>query len=109
MSLSGWIFFGIVYVLGLGTGWLLWRRSKVNAAAAETDVEVLSSPGTPPSPEKLAAFEKELENAKAMLEAEAEDREDLDSALSALDDAIKRANGRLKLVMKSMKSDSSND
>ena len=53
-----------------------------------------------PSADKVNAIETEISQAKALLEdAEATD-DDLVEELEKLDQAVKRANGRLKLIMR---------
>ncbi len=52
---------------------------------------------------KLEALAAEIKNAKVMLHAETEEREELAAAVASLEDALKRANGRLKLILKSVK------
>ncbi len=57
----------------------------------------------------LSALEAEINKAKAMLEAETEERAELAAALASLEEALKRANGRLKLILKSVKRAKSGD
>jgi|GEM_PF-4737983 len=57
----------------------------------------------------LSALEAEINKAKAMLEAETEERAELAAAVASLEEALKRANGRLKLILKSVKRAKSGD
>ena len=59
--------------------------------------------------QKLSALEAEINKAKALLEAETEERAELAAAVASLEEALKRANGRLKLILKSVKRAKSGD
>ena len=56
-----------------------------------------------PGEDALTALQAEINAAKEMLQAEEQEDSANDEALRNLDDAVKRANGRLKLIMKSIK------
>lgn len=56
-----------------------------------------------PGEDGLSALAEELKAAKALLEAEEAEAEEVSESLKNLDDAIKRANGRLKLITKAVK------
>jgi len=58
-----------------------------------------------PAPDKVALAElaEELKKARALLNAEEEEAVETAEALSALEEAIKRANGRLKLMAKAIR------
>lgn len=56
-----------------------------------------------PGEDGLSALTAELKAARELLEAEESDAVDTAETLKNLDEAIKRANGRLKLIMKAVK------
>ncbi|MEL7490699.1 MAG: hypothetical protein AAGJ73_08260 [Pseudomonadota bacterium] len=64
-----------------------------------------SPPNGDPAPNsmKLGALESELRKAHEMLASADESQEGYEAQLDALEQALKRANGRLKLVMKAVK------
>lgn len=90
-----WFTAFIAFFVGLLTGWLMSDR--------QSKVETGNGDAGEPLPDKLAALEAELKTAKALLEDKDADDEATAETLSGLDEAIKRANGRLKLIMKSIK------
>lgn len=109
---SPWLIAGVAFGLGLFAGWMTWGgpwRDKfssgnggVGAAPGGSDTPAdptLIATATPD--EKIAAILAEIHQANTLLadsdEAETAMRAELDS----LDQAVKRANGRLKLIVKS--------
>ncbi|WP_425409462.1 hypothetical protein [Hyphococcus sp.] len=56
-----------------------------------------------PGEDVLSALQSEIRAAKEMLEAEHEEDAANEEALKNLDEAVKRANGRLKLITKAIK------
>jgi hypothetical protein len=110
MSFIGSIFVGGAYLLGLLTGWFAWcaRRSDQNnqqpgETAMTPDQQTKFVPDAVSASAKLEALAAEIKNAKVMLHAESEEREELAAAVASLEAALKRANGRLKLILKSVK------
>jgi predicted nucleic acid-binding Zn-ribbon protein len=110
MSFIGSIFVGGAYLLGLLTGWFAWRARRSdqkNQQAGETamtpDQQTKLVPDAVSASTKLEALAEEIKNAKVMLHAESEEREELAAAVASLEEALKRANGRLKLILKSVK------
>ena len=94
MLANGWPLALIGFFLGALTGGLISR-------SGPSDV----SPATrlPKGDDGLSALASEIESAKQLLAAEEEDADETAESLKNLDDAIKRANGRLKLIMKAVK------
>lgn len=120
---NAWLIWGMVvvaYGLGLLTGWVIWRLAKQSAAdagvAGARIASVLSAIGPKANKEdfaangkhdapddlKLAALDAEIKEAKAVLEADESELGALHERLTEIDAAVKRANGRLKLVVKSV-------
>ena len=109
---SPWLVAGVAFALGLFAGWMAWGgpwRDKTEAgnggpgiapAGADTVGDTALGPSATPD-EKLGAILAEIHNAKTLL-ADAEDAETtMRAELDSLDQAVKRANGRLKLIVKS--------
>jgi len=65
--------------------------------------------GKEPVSMKLGALESELNKARKLLADADEDNAVFSELLGGLDEAVKRANGRLKLIMKSIKRAKIND
>lgn len=92
-------------MLGLFVGWLAWGgpwRDKSGRDDRGVDAARKVSLGAPAGSEgDLGAVLTEIEKAKALLDG----ADDVDAAmgeeLDRLDQAVKRANGRLKLILKS--------
>lgn len=99
-----WFTAFIAFFLGLITGWLLSKGRKTGEETENGHAGAIGGPasGAPPSM-KLGALEAEIKNIKTLLEAKEVDDELTAETLSSLDEAIKRANGRLKLIVKTVK------
>lgn len=104
------------YLFGIATGWLVWggRRPPVTTVSNE-DAERqgdlkqgqagngASPTGAPsPSPDRLAAIEEEIRKARNLLEEGDEETKFIAEEIDTLDQAIKRANGRLKLILRAI-------
>ncbi len=109
---SPWLVAGVAFVLGLFTGWITWGgpwRDKFEAANGESvkiggEIDAaravrLSESATPD--EKLAVILAEIQKAKELLAGAEEAEAAMGAELDGLDQAVKRANGRLKLILKS--------
>lgn len=77
---------------GLAGGWAV-RRWAVREGGRAYDA---------PDAGRLAALAEELQTARGLLEAEETDAQETEQMLKELDEAVKRANGRLKLLSKTL-------
>jgi len=102
-----WILAIGAYALGFLTVWLLQSRGWLKIGPRKTPGHPTSKlsdvAAVPERSEKLDALAAEIEKAKSMLEEQEADREASEEILDELDGAVKRANGRLKLILKSIK------
>jgi len=125
-----WFPAAVAYFLGLITGWLIWSGGKARAGRAdeaavngsldeaadglakekrEPVVESASAAieekngDKEPVAMKIGALESEIKKAREMIAEDAEENAAFAELLSNLDEAVKRANGRLKLIIKSVK------
>ncbi len=107
MSADMWLLALFAFFFGVLTGWLLSRRAANGDSAARPPVDADASGGKAPAgaPEQLDALEAVLKEAKLQLQQQDGDAASAEEALAELDDAIKRANGRLKLIMKTLRLD----
>lgn len=83
------------FVFGLATGWLIWGGLRAGQTGE----------GAPAAPDakRLAALEAELRAARALVEEESGEAEAQEEEIAALDTSLKRANGRLKLLLRAVK------
>lgn len=94
MLANGWPLALAGFVLGaLAGGWA------ARNAGTDSGVGKDAAPGA----DSLAALAEELNAAKELLDAEAAEAGAIDETLKNLDEAVKRANGRLKLISKALK------
>jgi type VI protein secretion system component VasK len=107
MMSDRWLLAIGVYFLGLLTGWIIWKRRNADqdagTAAGEDSTHKPEMQLQNEQQEKLAALAAEIENAQKMLKESEEESGAYRDLLKNLDDAVKRANGRLKLIVKSIK------
>ncbi|GAB4531099.1 MAG: hypothetical protein Kow00133_19740 [Amphiplicatus sp.] len=91
MTISPWLVVG-AFLFGLAAGWLIW-----GGRGLFPDRAGAAAPG---ESEGFDALEAELAAARDLAAADAADTEDFAARLDALDAALKRANGRLKLLLR---------
>lgn len=125
LAIAPWAPVIAAYVFGIATGWLIWggARSAPRREGGETTVATAPEPdrrddasdlkakvstGTTdadpcPAPMKLGALESEIRSARELLSQGDEEADAFSEELSTLDAGIKRANGRLKLVLRAVK------
>jgi len=94
MLANGWPLALAGFFVGVLAGEFMSRGRK-NSGAARVKLK--------PGEDVLSALQAEINAAKELLVAEEHEDSTSDAALKELDDAIKRANGRLKLIMKAVK------
>lgn len=109
---SPWLVAGVAFVLGLFAGWMTWGgpwrdQFEIGDGGDRATPGADDGPGDPAlaasatPDEKMAAVLAEIHQANALL-AESEEMETaMRTELDSLDQAVKRANGRLKLILKS--------
>lgn len=92
MLANGWPLALAGFFIGVLANELMARRRRRAA------LRVTLKPGE----DALSALQSEIKAAKELLEAEAEEDALNEETLKNLDDAVKRANGRLKLIAKAI-------
>lgn len=110
---SKWLPVAVAYLLGLLTGYVLWNAGRSTDDGDDEiiyDVEdddfegpIVEYDADAPPSTKLEALEAEIKNAKQLLSENSEEQKTLSEIIGTVDDAVKRANGRLKIVLKSIK------
>gem|GEM_PF-3579600 len=104
---SPWLVAGVAFVLGLFVGWMVWGGAMGDGLAPGGSIDEgdLSDRNLFDEEaglaENLATIRKELEKSKALLQQSDDADAAMDLELVNLDQTIKRANGRLKLIAKS--------
>jgi multidrug efflux pump subunit AcrA (membrane-fusion protein) len=97
-----WAPLALAFLVGLACGWLLWGLRGADAAGA-APVADKSSGDEGDERKEIVVLRAELEAARALLNDSDALDEELEQQLSALDEALKRANGRLKVLLSSVK------
>ncbi len=99
-----WVLAIGAYALGFATFWFLSSTGRLPARFRNAADE-LRNPLNRKSgeDEKLDALAAEIEKAKSLLEDYEDESTSSRELLDELDDTVKRANGRLKLILKSIK------
>lgn len=103
----------IAFLLGLLIGWMVWgapwRDDQHDDVGDGEDGEKIRReplaeyPADPSKAgQKIGSIEAEIAKVKSLLETAKEGDDDLSAELDAVDNAVKRANGRLKLILKSV-------
>ena len=92
------------FSLGFVSFWLLQSIGLFSSPSAETDEHEFIAGMPAGHGEKLDALAAEIEKAKVMLEEQQADHEVNEEILDELDGAVKRANGRLKLILNRLNS-----
>ncbi|MBB5519724.1 hypothetical protein [Amphiplicatus metriothermophilus] len=91
MTISPWLLLG-AFLFGLAAGWLIW-----GGRGLFPDRAGAAPPGEAGG---LDALEAELAAARELAAADAAEADEAAARLDALDAALKRANGRLKLLLR---------
>ena len=105
----------VAFLFGLIIGWIIWgapwTKDRDHDAMDEGDLDGrirrepladAATKGTATTDSKVGSIEAEIAKVKSLLETEQETDTDLSAELEAVDKAVKRANGRLKLILKSV-------
>lgn len=110
---SRWLPVAVAYLLGLLTGYVLWNDSRTSddnddeiiydVDDESADIPIIEYDTDAPPSFKLEALEAEIKHAKQLLAENADEQKILSDIIGTVDDAVKRANGRLKIVLKSIK------
>ena len=95
-GLSPWGPMALAFLVGVAFGWAVWG-AKVQEDDANGDVRKAD-------PKEIVIIKAELQAARSLLDGRAGDEEgEISEQISSLDETVKRANGRLKLVLSAVK------
>ncbi len=100
---SPWGPMALAFLFGVAFGWVVWgaRRDDRDDADDERDAIVSASPGE--EPKEIVVIKAEIQAVKNLLDQNDEGDAAITEQLSKLDEAMKRANGRLKLIISAIK------
>ncbi len=96
-----WAPLAIAFLVGLACGWLVWGLKSADEAAEKPN-ETAASSGRD-DPKEIIVIRAELEAARSLLDDGDERHDDIEQQLGAVDETIKRANGRLKILLRAIK------
>ncbi len=103
MFAYGWPLALAGFVIGVfASGWATRKAEMAGDKAVSSEQAPRAPESQAPDLDSLAALAEELAAAKALLNAEEQEGSEFEEALKTLDEAVKRANGRLKLVSKAI-------
>lgn len=117
VHLAPWAPAVAAYLFGIASGWLIWggRRSEGvggaetattednGATALSGDRKAGGKDAVPAAiSEKLRAIQTEIDQARELLEKSEDGSESLADEIATIDEAIKRSNGRLKLLLRAV-------
>lgn len=103
LETAPWAPLAIAFLVGLACGFLIWGlRSGEHEAGEKADAKA-AAPIDGNERKEIVVLRAELEAARALLEEGDNQQEEVGRQLSALDEALKRANGRLKVLFRSVK------
>ena len=94
-GLSPWGPMALAFVSGVAFGWFMRGGGLNRAGAGEIDKKG--------DPKEIVVIKAELDAARALLDEKDGEEDAIAEQLSSVDEAVKRANGRLKLILASIK------
>ncbi len=97
----------LAFFVGIACGWLIWGLRGSGGDSAEdrqANAAVAASAEAEGDERKeIVVLRAEIEAARALLNQNDAQQDDISNQLKAVDDALKRANGRLKIVQQGLK------
>ncbi len=100
LGATPWASLGVAFAVGLACGWLIWG---LRSERASDHAEPGKTATDPDDREEIVVLRAELEAARALLEEGDGQGGDIGRQLSMLDETLKRANGRLKLILRAIR------
>ncbi|MDZ7628672.1 MAG: hypothetical protein U5J99_09770 [Parvularculaceae bacterium] len=90
----------IALMVGLACGWVIWG---LRGASADADDRETSPQTDGDERKEIVVLRAELEAARALLDDSDVQQDDAVRQLASVDEALKRANGRLKVIQRGLK------
>jgi len=83
----------LAFLFGVAFGWIVWGAKPERGDAASGE------PENAEEPKEIIVIKAELEAAKTLLDEKDEAEDQFSEQLATLDETVKRANGRLKVIL----------
>lgn len=96
-GMSPWGPLALAFLFGVAFGWVLWGARRDGIEDFNEPDAVVTKDGE--EPREIIVIKAELQAARSLLEEREEQDGAVTEQLSAMDEAIKRANGRLKTIL----------
>ena len=97
----------VAFLVGLACGWLVWGlRGATAAGDDEQKAEIARKPGAEAEGDErkeIVVLRAEIEAARALLDQNDPHQDEISKQLQMVDEALKRANGRLKVIQQGLK------
>ena len=90
---SPWGPMALAFLFGIAFGWMVWGAKPERGESADGDDAKIEDP------KEIVVIKAELEAAKNLLGQTDEQEDQLAEQLATLDETVKRANGRLKIIL----------
>ncbi|MFN3958590.1 MAG: hypothetical protein ACK4NP_01610 [Parvularculaceae bacterium] len=106
LAATPWAPLAIAFLVGLGCGWLIWGiKGEAGGGAAGASDSALAAPDGMDRDDRkeIVVLRAELEAARALLDQNDGDQDEIAVQLKLVDEALKRANGRLKVIQRGLK------
>lgn len=91
----------LAFLFGVAFGWVMWGAKPETLADGASDDSAPIRSGDPSK--ELVVIKAELEAVRKLLDEKDGEEGDIGEQLSSLDDTVKRANGRLKVILAAIK------
>ncbi len=94
---SPWGPMALAFLFGVAFGWVVWgaRPDRAGGASAESAANE--------EPKEIVVIKAELQTARTLLDQSDDQDETLTEQIATLDESVKRANGRLKMILAAVK------
>ena len=94
---SPWGPMALAFLFGVAFGWVVWGAKPDRGDSAGADGAKIEDP------KEIVVIKAELEAARTLLGATDDEGDKLSEELASLDETVKRANGRLKMILAAIK------
>ncbi len=94
---SPWGPMALAFLFGVAFGWVVWGAKPERGEAAEGERANIDDP------KEIVVIKAELEAARTLLDQKDDQDAQLSEQLATLDETVKRANGRLKMILAAVK------
>lgn len=87
----------LAFLVGVAFGWIVWGAKPASGDKSADGVDSADEP------KEIVVIKAELQAARSLLDEAGEHDEEIAGQLSSLDETVKRANGRLKILLAAVK------